>query len=127
MLCDVKSNKAATAVHHISAEKWHRSDTADHEAFSHSINESELRVSHPTHRLPLRGVEDPPLQSLPLLPACLTSYTQYTRSAINAMFKGAAEVLGCQLVTIHNIAYMLRLTRGMRQAIMEVGNRNFTR
>ena len=69
MLCDEKSNKAATAVHHISAEKWHRSDTADHEAFYHSINERELRVSHPTHRLPLRGVEDPPLQSPPLLPA----------------------------------------------------------
>ena len=41
------------------------------------------------------------------------------------MFKGAAEVLGCQLVTIHNIAYMLRLTRGMRKAIMEGRYANF--
>ena len=42
----------------------------------------------------------------------------YSRAAIHTMFK-ANNPLGAQLLTTHNIAYMMRLMRTMREAIMQ--------
>lgn len=41
--------------------------------------------------------------------------TQYSRAQLHAMLK--SETGAAQLITQHNIAYMLRLTRGMRAAV----------
>lgn len=43
---------------------------------------------------------------------------RYTRGYLHHLFKSGASS-GPQLLTYHNIAYMMRLTRGMRQAIIE--------
>lgn len=48
--------------------------------------------------------------------ACIS----YSRAALHLMFKGSsAAPVACQLVTAHNLAYMLGLTRRMRNAILE--------
>mmetsp|Transcript_36704 Transcript_36704/g.48355 ORF Transcript_36704/g.48355 Transcript_36704/m.48355 type:complete len:455 (+) Transcript_36704:2-1366(+) len=48
---------------------------------------------------------------------CTTCQT-YSRSFLHVQTKGAHS-LGCQLITIHNISYMMNLMRSMRHAIME--------
>lgn len=52
----------------------------------------------------------------PIDPEC-TCYVckQYTRAQVHLLFK--TESIGPQLLSYHNIAYMMRLTRGMRAAI----------
>ena len=50
---------------------------------------------------------------------CMTC-KNYSRAAIHRLLKSGA--LGCQLVTYHNLAYMLGLMRRMRKAIMEGGD-----
>ena len=50
--------------------------------------------------------------------ACMTC-KNYSRAAIHRLLKSGA--LGCQLVTYHNLAYMLELMRNMRKAIMKGG------
>ena len=42
----------------------------------------------------------------------------YTRSALHHLFHQGTTLAG-QLLTIHNIAYMMRLVRGMRKAVQE--------
>jgi queuine tRNA-ribosyltransferase len=42
----------------------------------------------------------------------------YSRSKLSAMFK-AGDPVAAQLLTAHNIAYMLRLVRRMREAVLE--------
>jgi queuine tRNA-ribosyltransferase len=46
-----------------------------------------------------------------------TTCAQYTRASLHFLVK--TESIGCQLVTVHNLAYMLRLVRTMRAAIVE--------
>ncbi|KAI3635247.1 hypothetical protein MIR68_006813 [Amoeboaphelidium protococcarum] len=43
--------------------------------------------------------------------------TQYTRASLNPIV--CTETVGCNLVSIHNIAYQMRLMREMREAIMK--------
>ena len=55
----------------------------------------------------------------PVDPECeCLACTRYTRSALHFLFKEGSTFAG-QLLTIHNIAYMMRLVRGMRKAIRE--------
>ena len=42
----------------------------------------------------------------------------YTRAALHHLFHQGATLAG-QLLTIHNIAYMMRLVRGMRKAVQD--------
>jgi queuine tRNA-ribosyltransferase len=49
---------------------------------------------------------------------CMTC-KNYSRAAIHRLLKSGA--LGCQLVTYHNLAYMLGLMRRMRKAIIDGG------
>ena len=46
-----------------------------------------------------------------------TTCAQYTRASLHFLVK--TESIGCQLITVHNLAYMLRLVRTMRAAIVE--------
>ena len=52
----------------------------------------------------------------------------YTRAYLHVLFK-ENNPLACQLLTMHNIAYMLRLMRSMREAILggDVAFRDFVR
>jgi tRNA-guanine family transglycosylase len=54
----------------------------------------------------------------PLDPDC-SCYVckRYTRASLHVLLK--TEALGPQLLSYHNIAYMMRLTRGMRRAVAE--------
>lgn len=56
----------------------------------------------------------------PIDPACgCLCCASYSRAAVHAMFKGgAAAPVACQLLTCHNLACMLRLSRRMRAAIL---------
>lgn len=47
---------------------------------------------------------------------CRAGDTQVSRAALHVMFKDNSE-LACQLLTQHNIVYMMRLMRTMRSAI----------
>ncbi len=57
------------------------------------------------------GKDHRPIDSTCPCVAC----TQYSRAQLHAMLK--AETGAAQLITQHNITYMLRLTRGMRAAV----------
>ena len=53
----------------------------------------------------------------PVDPECrCTTCRDYTRSALNHLFATGATLAG-QLLTVHNLAYMMRLVRDMRAAI----------
>jgi queuine tRNA-ribosyltransferase catalytic subunit len=43
----------------------------------------------------------------------------YSRSYLNLLMKSTSSAVGPQLITYHNLAYMMRLVREMRQAIVE--------
>lgn len=50
---------------------------------------------------------------------CCIACTSYSRSALHAMFKEPASAsVACQLVSSHNVAYLLNLMRRMRKAIL---------
>ena len=58
-------------------------------------------------------------QFIPLDPECQCSTCKnYTRSLLHVMFK-ETNALASQLLTCHNISYMMRLMRSMRQAILD--------
>ena len=56
--------------------------------------------------------------------ACSTC-RNYTRSALHAMFKDN-NALAAQLLTTHNIAYLMQLMREMREAILQGAEAHFT-
>lgn len=63
-------------------------------------------------------------QPIDPLCACYVCKT-YTRAQLHVLMK--AEALGPQLLTYHNIAYMMRLVRSMRQAIIDQRYPSFVR
>ena len=50
----------------------------------------------------------------------------YTRAYLHRLIK-RNDCIGAQLLTIHNIAYMMRLVRTMRKAILDQDYTGFTR
>jgi queuine tRNA-ribosyltransferase len=58
--------------------------------------------------------------------ACFVCRT-YSRSYLHRLLKADAGGVGPQLISHHNIAYMMRLTRDMRQAVIDGGYPDFAR
>lgn len=62
----------------------------------------------------------------PIDPTCpCATCRNYSRATLHGLLK--SDVAAAQLVTQHNIAYMLRLTRGMRKAVQEGAYPDFVR
>lgn len=56
---------------------------------------------------------------LPVEPGCkCQACSRYSRAMLHTMFRDN-NPLACQLLTMHNVSYMMRLMRSMRQAIMD--------
>jgi queuine tRNA-ribosyltransferase catalytic subunit len=75
------------------------------------VNSGSLRLKNKEYADQLIPVED---KSICKCSTC----ENYSRAILHMMFK-ENNPLACQLLTTHNVAYMMRLMRTMRQAILD--------
>lgn len=75
------------------------------------VNSGSLRLKNKEYSDQISSVED---KSICKCSTC----AHYSRAMLHMMFK-ENNPLACQLLTTHNIAYMMRLMRSMRQAILD--------
>jgi tRNA-guanine family transglycosylase len=75
-------------------------------------------MSQDTRSIDGRDVTGEVLDAFSQPPCDCSTCRNYSRSYLHALFRDeASEALAAQLVTAHNVAYMMSLMRSMREAL----------